>query len=92
MEFKFVEKQEIKIVGMRERINLPNNTIPQLWMRFMEKSHLIKNKGNIYYGIAENMAETKEGYSFDEIVGVEVTNTESIPKGMELKIIPAQNM
>lgn len=91
MDIKIEEKGELKIVGLLERINMPNNTIPQLWDKFMKRMSEIKNiKGNGSYGIAENMSESSDGVSFDEIVGVEVSSFEDIPEGMVAKVIKPQ--
>ena len=91
MDIKIVEKGELKIVGMLERINLPENTIPQLWDKFTKRENEIKSViGKGAYGIAENMSESSEGTSFDEIVGLEVSSFEEIPEGMITKVIKPQ--
>lgn len=88
MNYKIIERDEIKLVGMMERIIMPNNTIPQLWQEFNARFGEIKNKveNNSCYGVADNMAES---HSFDETVATEVSSFEDIPQGMITKIIPA---
>lgn len=89
MDYKVIERGEIKLVGMMERIVMPNNTIPQLWEEFNKRFSEIKNiVGMPCYGVADNMAT--EVYSFDETVGVEVSSFEDIPDGMVTKVIPAK--
>lgn len=89
MEYKIVEKNEIKLVGLQERIIMPNNTIPQLWERFMEKSSEIKDGvKTAWYGVADNMAS--ETYEFDETVALEVPNFDNVPEGMTTKVIAPQ--
>lgn len=91
---KIVERGEIKLVGMSEKIVMPNNTIPQLWEKFSERSGEIKNViGKAMYGIAENMQETEEGYTFDDVVCLEVSEFSDIPEGMITKTLkPAKYM
>ena len=89
MEYKIVERGEIKLVGMKERIIMPNNTIPQLWEKFMERENEIKNsRKKEWFGVADNMAS--ETYEFDEIVAVEVDDFENIPVGMISMVIAPQ--
>ncbi len=89
MDYKIVELGQIKIVGIKDRIIMPNNTIPSLWEKFMTRENEIsKKKKGVYYGIADNMST--EAYEFDETIGVEVEEFENIPKDMCTYIIPAQ--
>ncbi len=89
MNYKVIEKDEIKLVGMMERIVMPNNTIGLLWEKFNSRFGEIKNTVNnmVCYGVADNMAEP---ISFDETVATEVSDFEDIPEGMIAKIIPAR--
>lgn len=89
MDYKVIERNEIKLVGMIERIVMPNNTIGLLWEKFNARYEEIKNKveNMVCYGVADNMAEP---YSFDETVCTEVSSFESIPEGMITKVIPAR--
>ena len=81
MEYKIVERDEIKLVGIKERIIMPNNTIPKMWVEFLGLEKEIKNRiGVACYGLADNMSS--ETYEFDETVGVEVTDFSEIPEGM----------
>ena len=89
MEYKIVEKGEIKLVGLNERIVMPNNTIPQLWEKFSARAAEIKNNVNTgWYGVADNMAP--EAYEFDEMAAVEVSTFDDIPEGMATKVIAPQ--
>lgn len=86
MDYKVIERNEIKLVGMMKRIVMPDNTIPQLWEEFNKRFAEIKNTVSMAcYGVADNMAN--ETYSFDETVGVEVSSFENVPEGMITKII-----
>jgi len=88
MDYKVVERNEIKLVGMMERIVMPNNTIGQLWEKFNKRFGEIKNVvgGEACYGVADNMAT--EVYSFDETVAKEVSSFNDIPEGMVTKVLP----
>ena len=89
MDYKVIERGEIKLVGMMERIVMQNNTIGQLWEEFNTRFEEIKNVvGMPCYGVADNMAT--EIYSFDETVAKEVSSFEDIPDGMITKVIPAK--
>lgn len=89
MEYKIVERAEIKLVGMKERIIMPNNTIPQLWEKFMKRENEIKNSRKAeWFGVADNMAS--ETYEFDETVAVEVDDFDSVPAGMVTMLIAPQ--
>ena len=89
MEYKIIEKGEIKLIGIKERIIMPKNTIPELWEKFMKRLHEIKNSEKTqFYGLVDNMAT--ENYEFDETVGVEVQNFDIIPEGMVSKTISPQ--
>ena len=89
MNYKVIERDEIKLVGMMERIVMPNNTIGQLWGKFNSRFGEIKNIVNnmACYGVADNMAEPN---NFDETVATEVSDFEDIPEGMITKVIPAR--
>jgi len=88
MAYKIVERNEIKLIGMKERIIMPNNIIPKMWLDFFDREKEIKNRVNsVCYGLATNMSA--ENYEFDEIVGVEVSDFSDIPEGMiSTKIAP----
>lgn len=89
MDYKIVEKKEIKLVGLNEKIVMPNNTIPQLWEKFLSRMGEIKNNSNTgCYGLASNMIP--ETYEFDELVALEVSSFEDIPEGMITKVIEPQ--
>lgn len=88
MNVKELELGEIKLVGITEKICMPNNTIPQLWEKVMQRIHEIKNIiPGCSYGVAENMSDD---FSFDETVGFSVSSFEDIPEGMITKTIPSQ--
>lgn len=89
MDYKIIEKEEIKLVGLKEKIVMPNNTIPQLWEKFLTRTQEIKNNSSTGgYGLAYNMIP--ETYEFDEMVALEVSSFEDTPEGMTTKVIAPQ--
>jgi AraC family transcriptional regulator len=94
MEVKIVEKEAMKIVGMKTRTTIKNNTIPQLWDKFNKVSCSIPNVkvNKVALGICPPV-ETKdfnEEKPFDYITGLIVENFENVPKDMITYEIPAQ--
>lgn len=101
MNYKIVERNEIKLVGIKERVYLKReNTIPKLWGKFFLEENKIKNKvEGSYYGVAFNM-EIKNNLAkdittdaiceFDEMIGVEVSSFDHANEEMFKKIINPQ--
>ncbi|MBN1503155.1 AraC family transcriptional regulator [Candidatus Woesearchaeota archaeon] len=93
MQPKFVEKEDIKIVGMVCNTTMKNEKHKQdcqeLWREFMPKMIQIKNKVNkdVAYGIC--IEDKKDPDDFIYVAGVEVESFKDIPKGMIIKTIPA---
>jgi len=86
MEYKTVELNEMKLVGMKCRGTCDSeknmNIIPPLWKNFMSRLVEIKSKKNekVHYGISFNSDE--KACDFDYLACVEVENLDIIPKGM----------
>jgi len=101
MNYKIVERNEIKLVGIKERVYLEReNTIPKLWGKFFLEENKIKNKvEGSYYGVAFNM-EIKNNLAkdittdaiceFDEMIGIEVSSFDHVNEDMFKKIINPQ--
>ena len=89
MNYKIVEREEIKLVGMTEKIVMPSNAIHYLWENFTKRCDEVDKVINktICYGVADNMLEAN---TFDETVAYEVSEFTNIPEGMITKIIPKQ--
>jgi predicted transcriptional regulator YdeE len=90
----------LHIIGIEIRTTNDNGDafqdIPLLWTKFFEQSLIdkIPNKvsGNIYgvYTQFENMGQNNNGtYSF--IIGVEVSDWDSIPEDLVMTVIPKSN-
>lgn len=89
MEYKIVERDEIKLVGFTKRIVMPDNVIPKMWEEFNKRYVEVKDVINSgCYGVADNM--DSEINNFDETVACEVSSFKEIPEGMITKIIPKQ--
>ena len=89
MNYKIVEREEIKLVGITERIVMPSNAIHHLWENFNKRSGEVDKvvTRSTCYGLADNMTEPN---TFDETVAYEVSEFANIPEGMITKIIPKQ--
>lgn len=89
MNYKIIERDEIKLIGIQKKISMQNNTIPQLWEEFNKRFIEIENKVEkmVCYGVADNMDDNN---SFDETVATEVNSFEKVPSGMITKIIPSK--
>lgn len=88
------EISPIKVVGMRKRITLENNQLPQLWDDFMERALEIKGTmENVRcFGICEYEESTKyEGFNeqtlHSQVIAMEVEDFRNIPDGMIKKVI-----
>ena len=94
MDLKIVEKEAMKIVGMKVITTQKNNTIPQLWDKFNPRCSEIKNiaQKGVCVGICPNVVtkDFDENTKFAYIAGMIVENFDNVPKGMETLEIPAQ--
>lgn len=101
MKYEIVERKEIKLVGIKERVFFSKeNTIPKIWGKFFLEIDKIQNKvGKNCYGVAFNMEiksevsneiTTKSIEEFDEMVCVEVSSFDNVPEGMITKTISPQ--
>ncbi|MFC1898319.1 GyrI-like domain-containing protein [Candidatus Cloacimonadota bacterium] len=94
MEVKIVEKEAMKIVGMKVTTTIKNNTIPQLWDKFNQVSCSIENikVKNVALGVCPpvDIKDFNEEAPFDYIAGMIVENFDKVPEGMITYDIPAQ--
>jgi AraC family transcriptional regulator len=94
MEVKIVEKEAMKIVGMKTTTTIKNNNIPQLWDKFNKKSCSIPNvkvqKVSLGVCPSVDVKEFNEEVPFDYIAGIIVENFDNVPDGMVTYEIPAQ--
>jgi AraC family transcriptional regulator len=92
MEYKIVNKPEIKLIGIEcltdvEECSGPNNPAKALWKKFMERLGEIKHrKGTLFYGASFVTGEC----SFRYMAAVEVENFEDIPEGMVKATAPPE--
>ncbi len=97
MEPKFVELDEMTVVGLSSLVSMKCNLIHQLWERFASREKEIKNVA--IQGVALEVSfETKEieiegtdkkDHEFFVVVGLAVKNIDDIPEGMTYKHVPA---
>jgi AraC family transcriptional regulator len=86
------ERPEFKVVGIEITTTvqecMENNPHPKLWEDFMKRLPEIKNrKGNIFYGVSEEIS--KKDCNFTSLACVEVEDLETIPEGLKGKIVQA---
>lgn len=94
MEVKIMEKEAMKIVGMKVNTTIKNNKIPQLWDKFNKVSCSIPNlkETKLALGICPpvEIKDFNEETPFDYISGMIVENFDDVPEGMITYEIPAQ--
>jgi AraC family transcriptional regulator len=94
MDLKIVEKEALKVIGMKVITTQKNNTIPQLWNRFNPRCKEIRNiaQEGVCVGICPNVDtnDFSENTEFAYIAGMIVENFDEVPEGMETLEIPAQ--
>ena len=92
MEPKIISRDEFNVVGMEIITTLKENqqqqTIPQLWGRFIPRCKEIKDGNNphVAYGLCFGTEPDKE---FSYVAGVEVSSLDDVPEGMVSRTIPA---
>ncbi|MCF7919262.1 MAG: effector binding domain-containing protein [Candidatus Cloacimonetes bacterium] len=94
MDVKIIEKEAMKVIGMKVVTTQKNNTIPQLWDKFNARWNEVENiaiKG-VCVGICPHVdtSDFDENTQFAYISGMLVENFEKVPPGMETLDIPAQ--
>ncbi|MFP4498138.1 MAG: GyrI-like domain-containing protein [Vulcanimicrobiota bacterium] len=96
MKPEIVKKDAFKVVGMKTKFTMNNNTIAQLWGQFFPRMAEIQNVVNpgVAYGVCEadsdvDIEKTTDDTEFTEIACLEVSSFDQIPEGMVTKVIPA---
>ena len=94
MEVKIVEKEAMKIVGMKTSTTIKNNVVPQLWDKFNKVSCQIENVKvkKVALGVCPTV-DTKdfnEETPFEYIAGLIVENFDKVPEGMTTYEIATQ--
>jgi len=89
MEGKIVNINEFKAVGLTYFGNNNNGEIPKLWEVFNKSCGNIKNmsKSMLCYGICDDDMDSEGRFHYTACV--EVDSFDSIPEGMEAKVVPA---
>ena len=91
MEFKIVKRGEIKLIGLKEKIDMGSNTLPALWGKLLDRKHEIKNLvSENCFGVAENFVFNPHLSSLEETVAFEVRDFSFIPEGMITKVLKPQ--
>jgi AraC family transcriptional regulator len=93
MKAVIIYLEEIEVMGLKCVTTQANNSIPQLWDRYMKRYNSIPNKiEGACYGLclsgddSENFTENSE---FEYLACTGVSSTKEIPEGMSIAKIPA---
>ncbi len=93
MEPRFESREAFTVVGLKCRSSMQNNVIPKLWDDFNKVCSAIPHTVTdlTTYGICfHEEGDDPNGDSFSYLAGVEVSNADDIPAGMEAISIPAR--
>ena len=87
MTIETVERTELIVVGMAISTRPLSPDIPALWPRFVERMDEINHplEPRVSYGVMRHEPPD----SLDYLAGVSVRFGDSIPKGLETRVIPA---
>lgn len=86
------EIEEIKVIGIKDKVILENNSLPDLWEKFRKIHHIVPNTlpSKRVFGICEAISEihlVSESMEFNEIIGLEVNSYDVIPNSFVSKTI-----
>lgn len=86
MEYKIVEKEAFKVVGLKDSFKYENanKEIPKIWKKFFMKSVFSKIKPKYAVNIDSNMGSSE----FDYMIGDDYNPTLKVPKNFEVIEIP----
>lgn len=97
IEPNIVTVDSIRVVGIKGKTSLSNNTIPELWNTFIPRINQIKsrNKNKASYGICLYNHDMELRYITDDLqyemlTAVEVDSFDNVPKKMIAHTIPSQ--
>ncbi|HAU4946617.1 TPA: AraC family transcriptional regulator [Clostridioides difficile] len=86
------EIEKIKVIGIKDKVILENNSLPDLWEKFRKVHHIVPNTlpSKRVFGICEAISEihlVSESMEFNEIIGLEVNSYDVIPNSFVSKTI-----
>lgn len=91
MEPEIIIQPETKVIGVSNSYQEEDLDIETLWSAFRPYVSQITNRvGTDAFGIYEEYSETETGVGFTYICSIEVSDFDSVPKGMISRIIPEQ--
>ncbi|MBE9511081.1 MAG: effector binding domain-containing protein [Bacteroidetes bacterium] len=95
MEPKLITKEEKKVIGIVLHTSFTNERnkqeIPPFFHKVLEEKKLEKVLNRINENQLCVFKRTRNCPDFDYVMGVKVSNTDNIPKGMESVILPKSN-
>lgn len=86
MEYKMVEKEAFKVVGLKDsfKYETANQEIPKIWKKFFTKNVFSKIKPKYAVNIDTNMGRDV----FDYVIGDDYNSSLKVPKDFEIIEIP----
>ena len=91
MEPSIITRPAQKLVGISQRFDYADLSLPKLWSAFRPYRDLISNRaGDDSFGIYEQYEEDGEDVTFSYICCAPVTNFEKVPAGMITRELPEQ--
>ncbi len=90
------EIEEIKVIGIKDKVILENNSLPDLWEKF--RKYIILSQILCHqreFGICEAISEihlVSESMEFNEIIGLEVNSYDVIPNSFVSKLLRKESM
>jgi AraC family transcriptional regulator len=92
MKTRITKRDSFNVIGMDCYCSQNENTIPQLWDRFMKVMHQVPNTkpSQACYGICltEDEVHVTPDTEFRYLAGLEVTSSKEIPEGMSHYEVP----
>lgn len=99
MNYKIIEKGEIRLIGRELRVRNDNGDnfklIPEFWLQCMQEGiyekfgnmpNRVNPKDNVVLGICMDFDGVN---TFTYVIGTEVSNIDYVPEGMSVKVVPA---
>lgn len=88
-----VEREPVRIVGVRGSMSLADYTVAQLWRSFMPRRNEVEGRlGTEYYSVAVydpgHFANFKPHHRFERWAAVAVSAEARVPEGMEDFVLP----
>ena len=93
MKPKIVERDEMKVIGLKCETTMKENTIPQLWGQFNTVCNRVPNRTSDRFALGicpyVKMEDFDEETPFEYIAGFTVDSFDNVPEDMVAYVVPA---